>query len=251
VTSPSSSSAVSTTAPPALAVASLSAGYGRFDVVRDVRLDIAAGEAVALLGPNGAGKTTVLRAIMGLVARRSGSVRVGGIETIGMSVHQVARGHAALVPEGRRLFLNQSVEDNLLLGALHLRRDRARVAALLASVYELFPVLRDYRHRMSAALSGGEQQMVAIGRMMMSDPAVMLLDEPSLGLAPLAIEAVGQALLRLREQGRSLLLVEQRVDLALQVCDRLYVLTGGAVVQQSRTADVDPESRALIDAYLG
>ncbi|MGH3409590.1 MAG: ABC transporter ATP-binding protein [Streptosporangiaceae bacterium] len=245
-----SSSAVSTAAP-ALAVASLSAGYGRFDVVRDVSLDIAAGEAVALLGPNGAGKTTVLRAIMGLVTRRSGSIRVGGVEIIGLPVHQVARGHAALVPEGRRLFANQSVEDNLLLGALHLRRDRARVTALLDSVYELFPVLLEYRHRMSTALSGGEQQMVAIGRMMMSDPAIMLLDEPSLGLAPLAIEAVGRALLRLREQGRSLLLVEQRVDLALQVCDRLYVLTGGAVVQQRRTADVDPESRALIDAYLG
>lgn len=175
----------------------------------------------------------------------------GGVETIGLPVHQVSRGHAALVPEGRRLFASQSVEDNLILGGLHLRKDPARVAALLESVYELFPVLRSYSRRMSTALSGGEQQMVAIGRMMMSDPAVMLLDEPSLGLAPLAIEAVGQALLKLRQQGRSLLLVEQRVDLALQVCDRLYVLSGGAVVKQSRCADVDPESRALIDAYLG
>jgi branched-chain amino acid transport system ATP-binding protein len=247
VTTPSTTQAVI----PALTVARLSAGYGRFDVIRDVSLHIAAGEAVALLGPNGAGKTTVLRAIMGLVRHRSGSIRVGGVETIGMPVHLVSRGHAALVPEGRRLFANQSVQDNLILGGLHLRKDPDRVAALLESVYDLFPVLRSYRHRMSTALSGGEQQMVAIGRMMMSDPAVMLLDEPSLGLAPLAIEAVGQALLRLREQGRSLLLVEQRVDLALQVCDRLYVLSGGSIAQESQSAEVDPESRALIDAYLG
>ncbi|HLH82943.1 MAG TPA: ABC transporter ATP-binding protein [Trebonia sp.] len=234
-----------------LTVSSLSAGYGRFDVVRDVSLDIGQGEAVALLGPNGAGKTTVVRSIMGMVRHRRGSVVVNGTELIGMATHQIARGHAALVPEGRRLFGNQSVEDNLILGALHLRRDKARVAALLDSVYELFPVLRAYRARPSTALSGGEQQMVAIGRMMMSDPDVMLLDEPSLGLAPLVIEAIGKALRQLREQGRSLLLVEQRVDLALSVCDRLYVMSGGRLVRENRCQDVDPEGRALIDAYLG
>ena len=234
-----------------LTVSSLSAGYGRFDVVRDVSLDIGQGEAVALLGPNGAGKTTVVRSIMGMVRHRRGSVVVNGTELIGMATHQIARGHAALVPEGRRLFGNQSVEDNLILGALHLRRDKARVAALLDSVYELFPVLRAYRARPSTALSGGEQQMVAIGRMMMSDPDVMLLDEPSLGLAPLVIEAIGKALRQLRGQGRSLLLVEQRVDLALSVCDRLYVMSGGRLVRENRCQDVDPEGRALIDAYLG
>jgi branched-chain amino acid transport system ATP-binding protein len=240
-----------TTTIPALAVSSLSAGYGRFDVVRDVSLQVAPGEAVALLGPNGAGKTTVLRAIMGLVRHRRGSIRVNGAELTGLATHEIARGRAALVPEGRRLFGQLSVEDNLILGALHLRRDKAKVAALLDSVYELFPVLRSYRGRSAAALSGGEQQMVAIGRMMMSDPALMLLDEPSLGLAPLAIEAVGKALSQLRQHGRSLLLVEQRVDLALEVCDRLYVLSGGAVVRENRCQDVDPAGRALIDAYLG
>ncbi len=234
-----------------LTVSSLSAGYGRFDVVRDVSLDIGPGEAVALLGPNGAGKTTVVRSIMGMVRHRRGSILVNGTELIGMATHQIGRGHAALVPEGRRLFGDQSVEDNLILGALHLRRDKAKVAALLDTVYELFPVLHAYRARSSSALSGGEQQMVAIGRMMMSDPDVMLLDEPSLGLAPLVIEAIGKALQQLREQGRSLLLVEQRVDLALAVCDRLYVMSGGRVVRENRCADVDPEGRALIDAYLG
>jgi branched-chain amino acid transport system ATP-binding protein len=234
-----------------LAVSALSAGYGRFDVVSEVSLDIEPGEAVALLGPNGAGKTTVVRSVMGMVRHRRGSVLVNGTEVIAMPTHQIGRGHAALVPEGRRLFGNQSVEDNLILGAFHLRKDKRRVAALLASVYELFPVLRDYRARSSSALSGGEQQMVAIGRMMMSDPDVMLLDEPSLGLAPLVIEAIGQALRQLREQGRSLLLVEQRVDLALAVCDRLYVLSAGRVVRETACADVDPAGRALIDAYLG
>ena len=242
---------MTTQEPSALATSSLFAGYGRFDVVRDVTLDVAPGEAVALLGPNGAGKTTVLRTIMGMTPRRRGSVRAGGTELLGMPTHRIARGHAALVPEGRRLFGHQSVEDNLILGALHLRRDKPKVAALLDSVYELFPALRTDRRRPVTALSGGEQQMVAIGRMMMSDPAVMLLDEPSLGIAPIVIEAIGQALRRLREQGRSLLLVEQRVDLAMAVCDRLYVMSAGTIVRESRCADVDPAGRALIDAYLG
>lgn len=234
-----------------LTVSALSAGYGRFDVVRNVNFGVAPGEAIALLGPNGAGKTTVLRSIMGMTRHRRGSITVKGTELISLATHEIARGHAGLVPEGRRLFTDQTVEDNLILGGLRLRRDKARVQALLKSVYELFPVLRSYRGRLAAALSGGEQQMVAIGRMMMSDPDVMLLDEPSLGLAPLVIDAIGNALRLLREQGHSLLVVEQRVDLALAVCDRLYVMSGGVIVRESRCADVDPEGRALIDAYLG
>ena len=235
----------------ALQIASLYAGYGRYDVIRDLSLQVGEGEAVALLGPNGAGKTTVLRSIMGLVQHRRGAITVGKTDVLRMPTHRISRGHAALVPEGRRLFLNQSIEDNLLLGALHLRRDRRRVAALLASVYELFPALRDVRHRPSAQLSGGQQQMVAIGRMLMSEPDVLLLDEPSLGLAPLAIDGVAAALTHLREQGRSLLLVEQRVDLALRVCDRVYVLAGGEIVLEEMAGAVDTESRSLINAYLG
>jgi branched-chain amino acid transport system ATP-binding protein len=236
---------------PALEIDSLSAGYGRYDVVKDVSLTVGRGEAIALLGPNGAGKTTLLRAVMGLVKHRRGSVKVGGVEVSAMPVHRIARGHAALVPEGRRLFLNQSVEDNLRLGGLHLRGDTRKTRAMLESVYELFPVLSAYRARPSSALSGGEQQMVAIGRMMMSDPQIMLLDEPSLGLAPLAIDAVAEALVKLRESGKSLLLVEQRIDLALRVCDRLYVLTEGRVATEDRSSAVDSERRSLLDAYLG
>ena len=234
-----------------LKISALSAGYGRYDVVRDLDLHVGEGEAVALLGPNGAVKTTVLRAIMGLIKHRRGSIRVRDTELSRLPPHRIARGHAALVPEGRRLFADQSVEDNLTLGALHLRHDRERVERLLRSVYELFPILEEYRRRSSAALSGGQQQMVAIGRMMMSDPDIMLLDEPSLGLAPLAIDAVAKALLDLRAQRRSLLIVEQRVDLALRVCDRVYVLAGGEVAMEESASALDPQERALINAYLG
>lgn len=235
----------------ALELRDLSAGYGRYDVLKSVDLHVANGEAVALLGANGAGKTTVLRAIMGLVKNRRGSIRVNGVELSHMATHRIARGHAAMVPEGRRLFLDQSIEDNLMLGALHLRRDRERVGLLLGSVYDLFPVLADVRKRPAAALSGGQQQMVAIGRMLMGDPEVLLLDEPSLGLAPLAIDGVADALTKLRTQGKSFLLVEQRVELALRVCDRVYVLAGGEVAMEEVAGAVDVEGRALINAYLG
>jgi branched-chain amino acid transport system ATP-binding protein len=234
-----------------LVVEGLSGGYDRFDVIHDISFRVARGEAVALLGPNGAGKTTVMRAIMGLMKHRRGTVRIDGTDVIGLPPHRVARGLAAMVPEGRRLFVGQSVEDNLRLGGLRVRNDRARTQELLQSVYDLFPVVERYRQREATALSGGEQQMVAIGRMMMSDPSLMLLDEPSLGLAPLAIADLTAALQRLRERSASILLVEQRVDIALEVCDRIYVLSGGRIVDEGRAADIGAEGRALIDAYLG
>lgn len=236
---------------PVLRITELSAGYGRFNVIHDVTMHVNNGEAVALLGPNGAGKTSVLRSIMGLIKHRSGSIVVGGTDVSNLPAHKVAAGHAALVPEGRRLFLNQSVEDNLRLGGMRHRRDAAKVQELMGSVFELFPVVERYRSRLSSALSGGEQQMVAIGRMMMNDPELMLLDEPSLGLAPLAIADMAQALVKLREQGRSILLVEQRVDIALTVCDRIYVLADGRILDEKMTETIGEDGRALIDAYLG
>jgi branched-chain amino acid transport system ATP-binding protein len=235
----------------ALDVAALSAGYGRFDVVHDIALEVGAGEAVALLGPNGTGKTTVLKAIMGLVKQRRGSIHVAGEDVSAFPAHRVARGFAAIAPEGRRLFLDQTVEDNLLLGGMHLRGDRARLQALLKSVYDLFPPLYEYRRRLSSALSGGEQQMVAIGRMLMSDPKVMLLDEPSVALSPVAVGAMVEALLELRKRGASLLLVEQRIDVAVRVCDRLYVMTHGAIVDEMTPDDVRNDGLSIINKYLG
>lgn len=229
----------------------LFAGYGRFDVVRNIALRVDEGEAVALLGPNGAGKTTVLRAIMGLVKHRRGTICVADADVSALPPYRIARGLAAIAPEGRRLFLDQSVEDNLILGALRLRHDRQRVQALLDSVYALFPVLKEYRRRRSSFLSGGEQQMVAIGRMLMSDPKVLLLDEPSDGLSPVAVEAVLKALLELRSRGASLLLVEQRIDVAVRVCDRLYIMTNGEIADEMTPKTIDAEGVGIINKYLG
>jgi branched-chain amino acid transport system ATP-binding protein len=236
---------------PILNVSSLSAGYGRFDVVHNVNLHIGKGEAVALLGPNGAGKTTVLRSIMGLVKHRRGAIFIGDTDVSTFPTHRIARGYAAIAPEGRRLFTDQTVEDNLILGGLHWRRDQKRVQALLDSVYGLFPVLREYRRRQSAFLSGGEQQMVAIGRMLMSDPQIMLLDEPSVALAPVAVDIVANALIELRRRGASLLLVEQRIDVAVRVCDRLYIMTNGDIVDETNPDTIAREGTAMINKYLG
>lgn len=234
-----------------LEMKSVNAGYGRFDVIHDISMHIANGEAVALLGPNGAGKSTVLRSIMGLIRHRRGEIRVAGVDVLAMPAHKISRGLAALVPEGRRLFANQSVEDNLLVGGMRHRHDRAKIDELLQSVFSLFPVVERYRSRPSVSLSGGEQQMVAISRMMMNDPKLMLLDEPSLGLAPLAIKDMTDGLLKLKERGHSILLVEQRVDLALEVCDRIYVLSDGKIIDEKQSDQLGEDGRALIDHYLG
>jgi len=239
------------TAAPTLEVSSLYAGYGRYDVIKDLAIQVADGESVAVLGPNGAGKTTLLCAIMGLLKHRRGSIRICGEDVSKLASYRIGRGRASIVPAGRRLFLDQSVESNLIIGAYHLRRDKRRVQELMESVYSLFPVLDEFSSRQASDLSGGQQQMVAIGRMLMGDPRLLVLDEPSLGLAPLAVEIVAQALRELREQGRSILLVEQRVELALETCDRFYVLSGGEVVLEDRPSSVDSDRRVLIDAFLG
>jgi len=235
----------------ALDIESFSTGYGRYDVLKEISIHIENGESVALLGPNGAGKTTLLRAIMGLTKHRRGSISVAGEDITNLQVHQISRGRVSIVPEGRRLFLNQSVEDNLRLGSLRFKKDKKKVDENLSTVFGLFPVVERYRNRPATALSGGEQQMVAIGRMMMSDPTLMLLDEPSLGLAPIAIADMAEALVKLRRNGHSLLLVEQRIDLALEVCDRVYVLSAGRIVEESTTQALNASKRALLDTYLG
>lgn len=235
----------------ALHVQGLCAGYGKFDVLHDVELRVGRGESVALLGPNGAGKTTLLNSIMGFVRKKRGRIWVDGVDVLGMPPHRIGRGYAAISPEGRRLFQELSVEDNLLLGALHRRSDKAAVQASLESVFELFPVLREYRKRRSAFLSGGEQQMVAIGRMLMAAPSIFLLDEPSIALAPVAVDWVVTALQELRRQGCSMLVVEQRVDVATKISDRMYVLASGNIVDVVRPGELGEEASAMIARYLG
>lgn len=234
-----------------LAVTELSAGYGKFTVLTSVSLRLPRGGAIAVLGPNGAGKSTFLRALIGQLPPRHGSVAIDGTDVTGWASHRIARGYAALVPEGRRLFVTQTVEDNLRLGAFHLRRDTGRVRALTDLVFSVFPKLTGYRQRPAGALSGGEQQMVAIGRALMADPRVLLLDEPSLGLAPLAVAEVVKGLRQLRAEGRALLVVEQRLDLALDIADRVCVLSRGDIVLQRDAAEVDAtRAEELISAYL-
>jgi branched-chain amino acid transport system ATP-binding protein len=240
-----------TTRPPALEVRGLRGGYGHYDVLQDIDITLPEGETVGILGPNGAGKTTLLNAIVGLLKNRSGTVRIGGDDVSKLPSHKIGRGYASMVPAGRRLFLDQSVRSNLIIGAYHLRRDKARIAGLLESVHALFPVLEELADRDAAALSGGQQQMVAFGRMLMGDPKLLVLDEPSLGLAPLAVGIVGDALTELRRQGRSVLLVEQRVDLALSTCDRFYLLQGGKIEMEQRVEGGEEQQRAVIDAFLG
>ena len=235
----------------ALEIGSLRAGYGRYDVVRDLDLFVEEGEAVALLGPNGAGKTTVLRSIMGLVKHRRGSIRVMGEEIVRMRAHRIGRGLAAMVPEGRRLFLDQSVEDNLLLGAYRqVRLGHKDSAKSLDEVFVLFPRLRERRAQLAGTLSGGERQMLAVGRALMGKPRLLMLDEPSLGLAPLVVRDIFATIAALRATGVTILLVEQNARAALEVADYGYVLEMGEIALDGPAADLAKDSR-VIDTYLG
>jgi branched-chain amino acid transport system ATP-binding protein len=225
-----------------LTVSGLSAGYAGATVVRDLSLRVGEGEAVALLGRNGAGKTTTLLAIAGAVAQRSGSVEVGRRRVTGRPSYQVARAGISLVPQGRRVFPTLSVRENLLLG------DRG---GDLETVHRLFPVLAERSRQPGSALSGGEQQMLAIGRALMTRPSVLLMDEPSEGLAPQVLRAIGDLIGRLRqEQGLAILLAEQNLALALEVSDRVYLLERGEIVHEAAAAEFK-EDRARQRRYLG
>ncbi len=230
-----------------LEVSSLSVGYGHIVAVRDLSLTVGEGEVVAVLGANGAGKTTTLKAIAGLLRPRAGSIRWDGREIGGLSADRVVAAGVALCPEGRSVFGPMSVEENLLLGAF-LRPHEA--AQSLAAVYELFPVLVERRRSLAGTLSGGEQQMLAIGRALMAAPRLFLLDEPSLGLAPVLADRMMDTVRQIRESGTAVLLVEQNATLALEVADRAIVLEAGEAVLSGTAAALrnDPHVRA---AYLG
>lgn len=234
---------------PLLSVRNLEVRYGDLVGVADVSLEVRKGEVVALLGSNGAGKTTVLNAIIGLVRPNAGQVLWEGEPIGGLPAYSVVGRGLALAPEGWRLFVNQTVEQNLRLGATPLR-DRHREAELLEHVFAFLPKLKERRRQAAGTLSGGERQMLAVGRAMMSAPRLLLLDEPSLGLAPAIVEMMYEKLQALRDEGLTLLIAEQSVELALEIADRGYVIQTGRSVL-SGTADALANSPDVQRAYLG
>ena len=230
----------------ALVVDDLEVRYGPVPAVRGVTFQVDRGEIVGLIGPNGAGKSTTLHAIMGVVPVHSGVVAFGGRVLRRDAPEEVARAGVALVPEGRRIFADFSVEENLKLGLAARARDGA---AALEEAYELFPILREHRRRHAGALSGGQQQQLAIGRALVAGPRVLLLDEPSLGLAPRAVDHVFAALEAIREGGVAILLVEQRAQRTVAFADRTHVLANGELRMTLHPADAGDTER-MIAAYI-
>lgn len=234
---------------PLLSARNLAVRYGDLIGIADVSLDVAPGSVVALLGSNGAGKTTTLNAIAGLVTPAAGHVTWQGEEMTGKPAYAMIRRGLALSPEGWRLFVQQTVEQNLRLGATVLP-DKRRIPEMLERVFALFPRLSERRRQRAGTLSGGERQMLACGRALMSDPKLLMLDEPSLGLAPAVVESMYETLKRLRDEGMTLLLAEQAVELALEVADYAYVLQTGRTVLEGPAAQL-ADDRDVQRIYLG
>ena len=223
--------------------------YGSVAAVRGLTLQVRRGEIVGLIGPNGAGKSTTLHAVMGMIAPTAGEIRLRGTMIGGRRPESIARDGVALVPEGRRIFGGFSVDENLRLGLAAARGGAAASHARLESVFELFPMLRDFRDRQAGTLSGGQQQQLAIARALMADPELLLLDEPSLGLAPTIVDIVFSALADIRERGVTVLLVEQRAQRTVALADRTYVLANGELRLTLAPADA-ADTDKLVSAYL-
>ena len=232
-----------------LEVEDLTVRYGRVAALRNVSLRVERGEAVAVVGPNGAGKSTLLAAIMGMVRTSGGVVRSGGRTLTGLTPDVVARSGIALVPEGRQIFGDLTVAENLRLGGVA-RPDRGSIPMAIDEIHELFPMLAQFAQRPAGLLSGGQQQQLAIARALLADPGLLLLDEPSLGLAPTIIDVVFAALDQVRASGRTILLVEQRAQRAIAFADRTMVLSGGQI-QATVGHDDAATSEVLRHAYFG
>jgi branched-chain amino acid transport system ATP-binding protein len=235
-------------APVALELVDVSVNYGSVPAVRKLDLTVGKGEIVGLIGPNGAGKSTTLHAITGLIRPRSGDIRLAGASIVGKKPETIARAGIALVPEGRRIFGELTVEENLRLGLIG-RDGRGGVEEDRRWVEELFPVVAEYRSRHAGVLSGGQQQQLAIARALVAGPSVLLLDEPSLGLAPTIVDVVFDALRKIRERGVTALLVEQRAQRTVALADRTYVMTNGEMRMTLTPADADDTER-IVAAYL-
>ncbi len=231
-----------------LAVNGINVKYGPIHAVRDVSLHVEAGEIVTIIGANGAGKSTILRTLAGLLRSATGDIQLDGESLSGLTPAAIVGRGIALVPEGRRVFPRLDVQDNLLLGAYG--KPRQQIAQSLARVFETFPRLQERRQQLAGTLSGGEQQMLAIGRGLMSRPRLLLLDEPSMGLAPLLVQQIFETILEINDRGTTILLVEQNAHMALAVADRGYVLETGTVVLSADAEELsgNPQVRG---AYLG
>jgi branched-chain amino acid transport system ATP-binding protein len=232
-----------------LSVSELAVRYGGVSAVRSVSFTVAPGQSVGLIGANGAGKTSTLRALMGLVPRAAGSVRFGDRDLARVPARDMVRLGIGYVPEGRHVFAGLTVEKNLLLGA-YARRWDGETRDTLASVYDLFPVLAEMRGRLAGALSGGQQQMLAIGRALMARPVLLLLDEPSMGLSPKLVEVIGETLRRLRDEGLSLLLVEQNAMLTFETTTDCLVLENGEIALSGTAAELSRNPRVR-SVYIG
>jgi len=236
-------------AEPLIEIEDLSAGYGDVRVLWDVSLSVEAGEIACIVGSNGAGKTTLLRTISGLVRASAGHIRIAGEDITALPADQVLSRGIAHVPEGRRLFRGLTVRDNLMLGA-YLRRDDADIARDLEYVYTLFPILQERQRQDATTLSGGEQQMCAIGRGIMSRPKLLMIDELSLGLAPRLVERLSEALIEINKSGLTILLVEQDVMTAFEIARHGFVIETGRVGMHGATNEL-AEDPAIRQAYLG
>jgi branched-chain amino acid transport system ATP-binding protein len=232
-----------------LQVSQLTAGYGRLPVLHDVSLAVEAGTITALIGSNGAGKSTTLRAIVGAVSVLRGEIAFEGKPITGMPTSGIVRRGISLVPEGRRIFPGLTVLENLKVGA-YVRQHRGERKQRIDEVFQLFPRLYERRRQLGSSLSGGEQQMLAIGRGLMSRPKLLMLDEPSMGLAPIVIDQVFEAIAAVRKRGTTLLLVEQNAKRALELADRAFVLESGRVVMSGSGADL-MHNEQVVDAYFG
>ncbi|HOW55733.1 MAG TPA: ABC transporter ATP-binding protein [Syntrophorhabdaceae bacterium] len=220
-----------------LEIKGIDSGYGKIKVLKDITLKIEKGEMVALVGPNGAGKTTLLKTIAGMIVPSKGDILLEETSISGMPPHKTSARGIAYVPEGRRVFSAMSVEENLLMGT-YLKKNRPHKTESLRMVYDLFPRLEERKKQTAGTLSGGEQQMLAIGRGLMMRPKLVLLDEPSLGLAPLLINSIYKVLERLNGEGMTTLLVEQNVKKALSLCKRAYVIESGEIVMKGPSEDI-------------
>ena len=231
-----------------LVIEGLQAFYGKVEAVKGIDLEVEEGTIVSLLGANGAGKSTTLRAITGTIKQRKGSIRFLGKELIGSSASQIVKDGISCVPEGRELFSKLTVTENLQMGAYTLKS--GRLQEKLKYAYQMFPRIEERKNQLAGTLSGGEQQMVAIARALMSEPKLLLLDEPSLGLAPIVVNDVFEVCKKLREQGTTLLLVEQNANQALRFTDKAYVMETGKIILSGASAEL-MDNPDIKKAYLG